>query len=375
MTWWWLPGRPREQDDATRVREEAAPELVRRPGDPLDAAARRRMEQSLGAGLRGGGVQHGAGAGRDVYFGAGTYAPQTSSGQRLLAHEQAHVAQQGGGGGGGAAGALKVPSVTLALPFETVRIDAFASGQATLEPAHEKILDGAAAAILSALASSPDTFVSVTGFTDAVDSEKNNLVLGQRRADAVVDYLARKGVPRSVMRAGSLGESMLLVESKTAEPRNRRVDVDIHRRSFFPLPKLDDSPLSTKRWTPYTPPPVLPPINLDLQEPPKQIGPVRPKSPVDETLTPEFEEKLRRAREMKAPTESISDLSGAAMGDFARRLGLPKWIQEKAESLGKDLPAKGLKAAVDTLMSDPSIDENTREALRKALEALSKLQM
>ena len=36
--------------------------------------------------------------GRDVVFGAGQYAPQTSSGKRLMAHELTHVVQQGGVG-------------------------------------------------------------------------------------------------------------------------------------------------------------------------------------------------------------------------------------------------------------------------------------
>jgi len=37
-------------------------------------------------------------AGSDLYFGAGEYAPDTAEGRRLLAHELAHVLQQGGGG-------------------------------------------------------------------------------------------------------------------------------------------------------------------------------------------------------------------------------------------------------------------------------------
>jgi hypothetical protein len=38
-------------------------------------------------------------AGRDIVFGDGQYAPGTASGQKLLAHELAHVIQQGGDGG------------------------------------------------------------------------------------------------------------------------------------------------------------------------------------------------------------------------------------------------------------------------------------
>ena len=39
--------------------------------------------------------------GQDIFFGADSYAPQTPSGQRLLAHELAHTVQPGTGGGSG----------------------------------------------------------------------------------------------------------------------------------------------------------------------------------------------------------------------------------------------------------------------------------
>src|SRR5204862_4298094 len=38
--------------------------------------------------------------GRDIFFGAGQYAPQSERGQRLVAHELVHTIQQGGGEGG-----------------------------------------------------------------------------------------------------------------------------------------------------------------------------------------------------------------------------------------------------------------------------------
>src|SRR5204863_7403958 len=38
--------------------------------------------------------------GRDIFFGAGQYAPQSERGQRLVAHELVHTIQQGGGAGG-----------------------------------------------------------------------------------------------------------------------------------------------------------------------------------------------------------------------------------------------------------------------------------
>ena len=42
--------------------------------------------------------------GSDIYFSRGSYAPSTGPGQRLLAHELAHVAQQSAGTAGGGSG-------------------------------------------------------------------------------------------------------------------------------------------------------------------------------------------------------------------------------------------------------------------------------
>src|SRR6478752_9651145 len=42
--------------------------------------------------------------GSDIYFSRGSYAPTTGPGQRLLAHELAHVAQQSSGAGSGGSG-------------------------------------------------------------------------------------------------------------------------------------------------------------------------------------------------------------------------------------------------------------------------------
>src|SRR5690242_13191656 len=48
-------------------------------------------------------------AGREIAFGAGEYAPDTGAGQRLIAHELAHVVQQGGASGAGAPGQVSDP--------------------------------------------------------------------------------------------------------------------------------------------------------------------------------------------------------------------------------------------------------------------------
>jgi|GEM_PF-2192009 len=80
-------------------------------GAPLPAATRAKMETGLGADFSGVRIHTGAesqtlnqalGAqafthGADVFMGAGKYAPGSSDGQRLLAHELTHVVQQGAG--------------------------------------------------------------------------------------------------------------------------------------------------------------------------------------------------------------------------------------------------------------------------------------
>jgi hypothetical protein len=83
-------------------------EALRSPGRPLDPATREFMESRFGHDFShvrvhtDGKAAESAGAvnalaytvGQDIVFGAGSYTPQTSAGQRLMAHELTHVVQQ-----------------------------------------------------------------------------------------------------------------------------------------------------------------------------------------------------------------------------------------------------------------------------------------
>ena len=98
-------------------------EVLRGGGRPLEAGARRAMEARLGhdfghvrvhTDARAGDSARAVGAaayavGRDIVFGAGRYEPGTAAGRRLLAHELAHVVQQGAAGPVGAAIPLGSP--------------------------------------------------------------------------------------------------------------------------------------------------------------------------------------------------------------------------------------------------------------------------
>jgi len=83
-------------------------EVLRSPGRPLDAAAKRAMETHLGHDFssvrvhtdsRAAASADAVGAqaytvGREIVFGAGEYRPATAAGKQLLRHELVHVAQQ-----------------------------------------------------------------------------------------------------------------------------------------------------------------------------------------------------------------------------------------------------------------------------------------
>ncbi|HEX5707206.1 MAG TPA: DUF4157 domain-containing protein, partial [Pyrinomonadaceae bacterium] len=93
----------------TRTAPPAVHEVLRSSGEPLDAATRGFMESRFGQDFGGVRVHSNQKAaesaravnaraytvGRDVVFGESQYAPNTEAGQKLLAHELAHVLQQG----------------------------------------------------------------------------------------------------------------------------------------------------------------------------------------------------------------------------------------------------------------------------------------
>src|SRR5579859_3757157 len=86
------------------------PEVLESPGHPLDSDTRAEMETGFGRDFSrvrvhtDGPAAHSAAAvqaraytaGDHIVFGAGHYAPRTPAGQRLVAHELAHVSQQAG---------------------------------------------------------------------------------------------------------------------------------------------------------------------------------------------------------------------------------------------------------------------------------------
>jgi len=71
--------------------------------------------------------------------------------------------------------------------------------------------------------------VIVAGHTDSVGSDKYNMKLSLRRANAVRDYLVKQGIPASRIRTEGLGETEPVASNDTADGRaqNRRVELHV----------------------------------------------------------------------------------------------------------------------------------------------------
>jgi len=108
----------------------------------------------------------------------------------------------------------------------------FEPGGNTLSQVAERRLD----TVAHALGAYADRPIVIEGYTDAQGSESMNQELSQRRAEAVREYLERRGVPAGRLRAVGKGESNPVATNETAEGRasNRRVEIVVDRESGTP---------------------------------------------------------------------------------------------------------------------------------------------
>ena len=74
--------------------------------------------------------------------------------------------------------------------------------------------------------------VRVEGYTDSSGTRAANLRLSQARAEAVTEYLAQKGIPRSRLEAKGYGDARPIAPNLTAHGRelNRRVEIVVLER-------------------------------------------------------------------------------------------------------------------------------------------------
>jgi outer membrane protein OmpA-like peptidoglycan-associated protein len=101
----------------------------------------------------------------------------------------------------------------------------FASGSASLDPSLHPTLDK----IANTLNEYPASTITVVGHTDSVGGTQANLDLSAKRAGAVADYLAQRGIQRNRMAVQSRGEAEPIADNATEAGRaqNRRVEMVI----------------------------------------------------------------------------------------------------------------------------------------------------
>ena len=120
------------------------------------------------------------------------------------------------------------PNVPVGVGLRVLELNSvrFAEGSAEITPDHAAQFDRLAA-VMNA---SPNITVVVVGHADQRGSDATNLVLGQRRADAVVAYLAGLGIDGSRLSARSVGEADLLSagDDEASLALNRRTEFIIY---------------------------------------------------------------------------------------------------------------------------------------------------
>jgi outer membrane protein OmpA-like peptidoglycan-associated protein len=107
--------------------------------------------------------------------------------------------------------------------IEILEIVYFETDKALIKPVSFPLLDDVA----KVLKDRPNIRkVRIEGHTDSTGTKQRNMVLGQERADAVMDYLVTAGVEAERLTAQGFGDTVPVADNNTAEgrSRNRRVE-------------------------------------------------------------------------------------------------------------------------------------------------------
>jgi outer membrane protein OmpA-like peptidoglycan-associated protein len=107
----------------------------------------------------------------------------------------------------------------------TGRVINFNSGSALISQDSTQLLDALSAVAMRCLSYQ----VQVRGHTDTAGDETANQALSERRAQAVADYLVRKGVEANQLGVTGLGETEPLDRAETPEAnaKNRRIEFKV----------------------------------------------------------------------------------------------------------------------------------------------------
>jgi outer membrane protein OmpA-like peptidoglycan-associated protein len=102
----------------------------------------------------------------------------------------------------------------------------FATGSAEVSLSQAKTLRKVANAMQKVLAKDPGETFFIEGHTDAVGSDRSNLVLSDRRAESVANLLTEVyDIPAENLVTQGYGERFLKIRTQAAEQENRRVTI------------------------------------------------------------------------------------------------------------------------------------------------------
>jgi OOP family OmpA-OmpF porin len=101
----------------------------------------------------------------------------------------------------------------------------FESGKSLIKPVSYKLLDDLA----EIMTLKPEMKIEIAGHTDSDGDDAANLALSQQRADAVRNYLLKKGIAGSRIVAHGYGESRPVADNSIAagKQQNRRTEIRV----------------------------------------------------------------------------------------------------------------------------------------------------
>jgi outer membrane protein OmpA-like peptidoglycan-associated protein len=411
-------------------------DVLRSPGEALDAATRAALEPRFGHDFSRIKVHADAKAadsarqvnalaytvGEDVVFARGQYQPGSSQGQRLIAHELTHTIQQAGGtslrGAGPSESRLEgeaqavsraalegrevsvaaraplglsrqpapgaapdvisgaTPAAVVATDPDT--IDGFATGSAVITPANQGKLQAIAVRIQSALKERPDSRVRVVGHTDAQGQEGDNFKLGMRRAEATRDALIKLAVPAKNIDIASKGQTEPVDASPQKDnPRNRRVEVKYAAPAAPLAPVAPAAPAVPQQMDPHPP--------ADPQKQTVDWCQMHPELCLHPEIVPPPKPGPRRDPDPEPPPEPRyhPNLGNSSFSDWLKKTFvapvvkavtpfLGKSLQDKLIDLANDGVLKGTTAGLDKAMQAWGVDEKGRNAIINAVDAAIK---
>jgi outer membrane protein OmpA-like peptidoglycan-associated protein len=101
----------------------------------------------------------------------------------------------------------------------------FEANKTTLVSSSYPLLDS----LVSIINHNPEYYITVDGHTDNSGNSKSNIILSQKRAEAIRDYLLKKEIAPERVIAKGYGDTKPIADNKTAESRakNRRTEINL----------------------------------------------------------------------------------------------------------------------------------------------------